>query len=270
MASRKPRGPRRGPAAQPAATDWLAAAEALSSPRAAAPVLEPVGLPVDPARVSPLVVRAHLVGRLALPNGPMALDGLLAAAVCLRAGVVEPVRVEELRPVEIPVAMEPGGRFHLASFSVGRFERFGPRWINRRFPIAEAQALAGPQLRRIPISGGPCKSYRIPLEAGHVEGDVLTWYAMGDPEAIREILAIITHLGKRRGVGLGKVVRWEVEPMEPWGPGFPVVSPEGKALRTLPIDWPGLVEADTGYRTLRFPYWRREQEQLCAVVARSL
>lgn len=267
MAARKPRGAR-GAAAPLPATDWLGAVDALAPP----PVrtLEPVGRPVDAARIQPLQVRAHLVGRIALPNGPMALDGLLAAAACLREGQVAPVRVEELRPVEIPVAREPGGRFHLASFSVGVFERFGPRWINRRFPIAEAQALAGPQLRRIPISGGPCKSYRIPLEAGHVENDMLIWYALGDEVAVRELLMAISYLGKRRGVGLGRVVQWEVEPYEPWGPGFPVVSPDGKPLRTLPIDWPGLVDAETGYKTITYPYWRREAEELCAVVARSL
>jgi hypothetical protein len=199
----------------------------------------------------------------------MALDGLLAAAVCLREGVIEPVRVEELRPVEIPVAKEPGGRFHLASFSVGDFERFGPRWVNRRFPIAEAQAMGAPQLRRIPISGGPCKSYRIPLEAGHVRNDVLAWYALGDRDAIAEILSAVSHLGKRRGVGLGRVVGWDVDRCEPW-PGFPVVSPEGKPLRTLPLDWPGLVDPEQGFRVCTFPYWRREAEELCAVVARSL
>jgi hypothetical protein len=258
-------GGRRRPRAPAPTTDWLTAAEAL----APAAALEPVGSPVDPSRVEPIEVRAHILGRIAMPNGPLAIDGLLASAVCLRAGLTAPVRVEDLRPVEIPVAKEPGGRFHLASFSVGRFERFGPRWVNRRFPIAEAQALAGPQLRRIPISGGPCKSYRIPLEAGHVEGDVLTWYVLGDGEAIRDLLGLIDHLGKRRGVGLGRVLRWDVEPCDLWGDGFPVVSPEGKPLRTLPLDWPGLVEPETGFRTRTFPYWRREAEELSAVVTRS-
>lgn len=266
MASRRPRGARRGSSAPVPTTDWFAAAETLGAPPA--PVLEPLGSPVDPARVQPLEVRAHLVGRISLPNGPMAIDSLLASAVCLKAGVTAPVRVEDLRPVEIPVAKEPRGRFHFASFSVGAFERFAPRWINRRFPIAEAQWMAAPSLRRIPISAGPCKSYRIPIEAGHVEGDVLTWYLLGDLDAVRGLLAVIDHLGKRRGVGLGRVVQWDVEPCEPW-PSFPVVSPEGKALRTLPIDWPGLVEIETGFKTLTYPYWRREAEELCAMASRS-
>ena len=250
--------------------DWLGAAEAL----APLPPRAPDGLDAWNARWrayaagTPLVVTAHLSGPIALPHGPLAIDALLAAAVCLREGVVAAQRVEELRPVEVPVVREPAGRFHLASFSVGTFDHHEKRWIHRRFPVAEAQGMAAPSLRRIQINAGPCKSYRIPLEAGHVEGDVLTWYLLGDADAVRDLLAVIHYLGKRRGVGLGRVVRWEVERCEPW-PGFPVVSPEGKALRTLPMDWPGLTEIEPGYKTITFPYWRREMEELCAVAARS-
>jgi len=248
--------------------DWLEEASKLSTPEASRPIKPTVGDPVDPARVEPLEVRAHLMGRVSMPHGPLAIDALLAATVCGRAALPPAFSVEEMHPVEIPVAREPAGRFHLASFSVGRFERFGPRWINRRFPIAEAQALAGPKLRRINIAGGPCKSYRIPLEAGHTEHDVLRWFLLGDRERVTDLLGDVHHLGKRRGVGLGRVLRWEVEPVEPWS-GFPVVSPEGRALRTLPLNWPGLTEIEPGYRTLTYPYWNRPAETMCAMATRS-
>lgn len=231
----------------------------------ALPPREPVGLPLT-GPGAPLRITATVAGRIALPHGPLALDGLLAAAVCMIEGVVPATRLEDCRPVEIPVQREPDGRFHLASFSVGAFERFGTKWINRRFPIAEAQAMGGPKLRRINLAGGPCKSYRIPLESGHLVDDTLTWFCLGDRVRIEALLPAIRGLGKRRGVGLGRVLRWQVEPCESWGPSFPVVSPEGRPLRTLPLDWPGLApDVEAGYKTLTFPYWARQLERLHAV-----
>lgn len=80
---------------------------------------------------------------------------------------------------------------------------------------------------------------------------------------VRELLALVTHLGKRRAVGLGRVERWEVLPCEPWE-GFPVLR-DGRPLRPLPTDWPGLVEYDLGLRTLSYPYWDSSRRVECAV-----
>lgn len=216
----------------------------------------------------PLRVVAQLGGRIAIPGGPLALDALLAAAVCLREGVPPAPRVEDLRPIEIPVVRAAGGRFHLASFSMGAFEHYEKKFTNRRFPVEMAQAIGAESVRRIGISGGPGKTYRIPLEVGHVAQDGLQWFCVGDPDEIRALLALVHYLGKRRGVGLGRVLGWTVEPAEPWEDwkGFPIVSPEGRPLRTLPANWPGLVDPMVGYKTISFPYWRREAEEMCAVV----
>jgi hypothetical protein len=40
----------------------------------------------------------------------------------------------------------------------------------------------------------------------------------------------------------------------------------GVPLRSLPPDWTGLAEQSTlAYRTLTYPYWQHEREQLCAI-----
>jgi hypothetical protein len=169
----------------------------------------------------------------------------------------------EAPPLEIPVAKEPGGRFYLASFSDSQWEGHELRWVNRRYPVAEAQALAGPKLRRIQINAGPCKSFRIPLESGHLVGDEMRWWCLGEAEPIRDLLALVTHLGRRRGVGLGRVAEWMVEPCEPWD-GFPVLR-DGRPLRPLPLDWPGLVATEPGMAVLFPPYWERTREEVCAV-----
>lgn len=211
----------------------------------------------------PLRVTARTRGGIALPSGALALDALLASAVAMR-DALPPVSVGGVTPIEIPVQREPAGRFHLASFAMVRFDGFDLRWVNRRFPLPEAQALAGPRLKRIQISTGPCKSFRIPMESGHPAGDLLEWWCLGEEEPIRALLALVTHLGKRRGVGSGQVAEWTVKRCDSWGDGFPVVR-DGRALRPLPLDWPGLVAPTAGYRCLTYPYWERTREEMVAV-----
>ena len=50
---------------------------------------------------------------------------------------------------------------------------------------------------------------------------------------------------------------------EPWD-GFPVMR-DGKPLRPLPPDWPGLVDPEMGYSCVTYPYWLAEAEDVCAV-----
>lgn len=227
----------------------------------AAPVLGTLGEPLaGPGR--PLRVTARLAGGIALPWGPLALDGLLAWAVCAREGMLAPV--DGIRPVAIPVELEPAGRFHLASFSVGEAEEHEHRWVNRRFPVPEAQGLAEVGFSRINISAGAQKTYRLPLETVHLRDDRLAWYLLGDRDRVLELLDLVRHLGKRRAVGYGQVREWSVEECGPWA-GFPVLDPAGQPLRPLPLDWPGLSpDASQAFRRLSFPYWLRSDEQLCA------
>lgn len=213
--------------------------------------------------MTPLHVVADLVGPIALPHGPMALDALLAWAEAARDGLPPP-SVGEVVPVEIPVAREPAGRFHLCSFSVAETECHEHRWVNRRFPLAEAQDFGDKKLHRIQITAGQCKSYRLPLETQWLKYDRLRWWLIGNADGVRELLALVTYLGKKRSVGLGRVRRWTVEPCDPWGDGFPVVR-DGRALRTLPQDWPGLADPEIAYRVLTYPYWDHAREEMCAV-----
>lgn len=213
--------------------------------------------------MTPIVVTATVRGQIALPGGGIALDSLLMAQAALRDGLPPP---PPFLPIEIPIAVEPGRRFHLASFAVPKLTEYDVRWINRRAPIEQYQAL-GDCSGKIRITAGPDKSYRIPLEVGHVEDERMVWYAIGDAALVAELLIGVAYLGKKRSVGLGRVHEWTVDPCEPWDDGFPVVR-DGQPLRSLPLDWPGLVPgAPSGYRVVGCvdgPYWQHEREELCA------
>jgi hypothetical protein len=208
--------------------------------------------------VTLLAVTAHLRGPISLPRGMLGLDSLLIAAVCLRENR-PPISVERDDNIPIPVAKSACGRFYLASFAHAAWETHDIRWINRRFPTPEAQMFGDSRLKTINVASGAQKSYRIPLETGHVHGDVLRFWCEGDAPGIRTLLPFVRYLGKRRAVGLGAVERWDVEPCDPW-PGAPVVR-GGRPLRPLPRDWPGVTEADVGSACLLPPYYELTRQE---------
>ncbi len=200
----------------------------------------------------PLRVDAYLYGPISLGvMGYLHLDAILAAAVCLRDNIPPATTPDEVQPIEIPVQRSACGCFHLASASIGGYEQMQRRHIVRRFPLAEAQALC--DKASVSTQSGPHRDFRFPLEAGHLVQDRLSWWCLAEMEAVADLLALIRYLGKKRAVGLGKVQRWTVEACEPWGDGFPIVSPEGHVLRHLPADYPGAIGSPT-YGRLTYPY----------------
>jgi len=190
------------------------------------------------------------------------IDSLLAAVVAQRDGLVP--GFGEWVDVEIPIQREPRGRFHLATAALATWDQHEVRHVHQRFPLAEAQYLGETKLRRVHIGAGPCRSYRIPTSVRHAEGDTVQWFAIGDLEAVHELVLCVSHLGKRRAAGRGSVASWVVNPVEPWGQGFPVAR-DGAPLRTLPADWPGLVDPVIEHAVLTYPYWLEARAELCAV-----
>lgn len=210
----------------------------------------------------PLHIVAHVRGAIMAASAHPMLDALLAAAVATRDGIPP----EPIVDIPIPLQRSECGRVYLASQGVSRDDEHSLRFLNKRFPLAEAQLLAGPKVKRVNMASGPSRSYRIPLDTCHLVGDQIEWWAVGDAGEVEALLVgWVGYLGRKRGVGLGKVVHWHVEECEPWGDGFPLVR-GGQPMRPLPVDWPGLAEGvETAYRVLQAPYWRRADEVVCAV-----
>lgn len=213
-------------------------------------------------RMIPLRVTAELSGPICLPDGLIALDSLLASQVALRQGLMA-LDAQSCVEIEIPVQRSECGRFHLCSHSVCEAEAHEKQFTNKRPAIEQFQAFGNEKLRRVDIATGPNKGYRIPRVATHLRGDRIDWWCVGDREQIKQLLSTVTHLGKKRGVGLGRVARWIVDPCEPWYDGFPVVL-HGKPMRPLPANYPGLENPRLEYRTLSYPYWDHSQEDLIA------
>lgn len=212
--------------------------------------------------MTPLRITATLSGAICLPEGPIALDSLLMAAVALRDGLDPPASPAECRELDIPIARERG--VYLASSGIFEVDQREHSYTNQRYPLSEAQDMGGPRLRRIQITAGKTKSYRLPREHLHLVDDRITWFAVGLPVEVELLLAWLPYLGRKRAVGLGKVRSWDVAPCAPWD-GFPVLR-DGYPLRALPLDWPGLAgDAEQAYAVPTPPYWDHARRTLCAV-----
>ena len=220
----------------------------------------------------PLRVTATLETAIANPLRPPALDGLLAYVQAVYVEGREPADPRlPTPPVSLDGVLERSacGRYYLASFALCEVEQWERgRYVNRRFPLGEAQSVGAREgkerLGTLSLQGGPCKSFRIPLEIAHLKGDEILWYAVGNADEVRSRLAWVTHLGKRRGVGLGRVARWTVAPCASWGEGFPVIR-DGRPTRNLPHDAMDAeaAQAHEGYGCVTFPYFERDREELC-------
>lgn len=225
--------------------------------------------------MTPLRIVARLRNHVVMPaEGYIHLDALLAWAQCVDEGRPPALDEDMLAPVEIPVQRSACGRVHLCSVSYGHVEARETRYVHKRFPVEQWQLLGGGKsAQRVGTSAGPSKSWRVPLEAQWTRE--LQWYAVGDADRIEQLLGLVGYLGRRRAAGAGELERiyaddgssrpaWHIEPVEPWGPGFPVVSAAGEAMRPLPMDWPGLDVYVPRQQRLTYPYWLRLDEDVVA------
>jgi hypothetical protein len=192
------------------------------------------------------------------------LDALLAAMVCNRLGLLAPANPMHAERVAIPIALEPDGRFHLCSEAQFREDEHELRYKQRRAPVMQYARLGANKIKRVDIAAGPNKGHRVPYVVRHVDRDTLRWWCIGEADAIADLLADVRYIGRFRGSGKGKLAApWVVDRCEGW-PGFPVLR-DGKPLRPLPLDYPGLVQPRQGFRCLTMPYWNHSNENLCAI-----
>jgi CRISPR type IV-associated protein Csf3 len=81
----------------------------------------------------------------------------------------------------------------------------------------------------------------------------VSWCVVGEPEQIRALLQLVTHLGKKTEMGWGAVADWSVEPSSvDWS----VRDAAGRLMRPVPAETGMLY----GYRP---PYWHPRNQTTC-------
>jgi CRISPR type IV-associated protein Csf3 len=216
----------------------------------------------------PLEIMVKLNGPIILSNTPLALDSLLAYWVAVLNELPQAHGLEEVIDIEIPVIKSKCKRFHLCSHSISNVDFVCNKYINRSIVIDKCQML-GKNISRVQVNGGPSKGHRMSVESFYMKRELMIWWCIGDKREIEMLLKHVRYLGKRRGTGHGKVDWWSINRCDPWNDGFPVVR-NGRPLRPLPYDWPGLVDPFITYGTLTYPYWMYERNEKIACPELSL
>lgn len=212
--------------------------------------------------MKPLQVRCKLRGSadIVTRSGAIHLDGLLAAAVARRDRLPPILDLDDLVPIEIPVQRESGGRFHLCSMLMGSIERTRLRFVQRQFPVHKAGKMS--EMKSVHLGSGAQKNFRIPTEAQRIQDDEMRGWLIGDPDEVSTLLQLVTHVGKHRARGSGRVQDWTVESVDETWEGFPVLA-DGLPLRPLPLDYPGLSDdAPREHARLTYPYWLPDLQEV--------
>ena len=84
----------------------------------------------------------------------------------------------------------------------------------------------------------------------------LVWLLWADPDAVRRLLAPVSHLGRWRAHGWGRVACWRVEADDLLAPAE-TLHAHGAARRVLPAEWIDGAEPVPVPVPIRKPYWWR-------------
>lgn len=193
------------------------------------------------------------------------LDAMLAYVV-LRTQLGEDFWApnEPLIEAELPLARrEYGGDWYwCCSAAQGQIETRDIHYWHRRFNEDEAHRIDFAGRRgKIITEGGPMRDHRGARSVLYPGS--LTWYLLGNPEAVWELVQDLPFIGKGHSQGEGRA--W-------WSK--PVLLDEDRSVwdgnrLVRPIPAGEALEAgrafDFEYRTLRPPYWDVRTKQLCAV-----
>lgn len=209
----------------------------------------------------PLVITAHLRCGV-ITDGLLPIDGLLYAAQHRR---VMPGQQIATRARDTAVEGESGAGMLPLQVLGGE----GPDWYyaasvaqwpsviaegidhwTKRLDTRYVEVLER-QRARVPTSGGRYRGYRMPVAYRHALA--VTWHVVGLAEQIRDLLALVTHVGKKREMGWGAVIGWSVTPS---ATDHSVTGPNGRLMRPVPM-------AGGVLYGLRPPYWLPRHQVPC-------
>lgn len=222
----------------------------------------------------PLSVRALL--RTPVVSDPwLPLDGILLYqhtradlgaqdATVPGASLLQEEKGDPMRGGRLPLAIVHGKDwYYKCSWAQWGPHADGQDHWNKRFDNALADLIDFRGRRgKVIIEQSTYKAYHMPIyyrAALWVE-----WYLVGEPERIRELLSTVTHLGKKTAQGWGRVIRWEIEPVdEDWS-----IWKDGKLMRGIPPEHAkDQVPLDLAFihYGIRPSYWDKRNQMLLLV-----
>lgn len=209
--------------------------------------------------MQPLKITAILqTGQVCSYDGRLTLDGLLSSVwfrehhpEMLAYGAPEDEWPDAELPFERRVPEHDSGAWYWA-VSLGQYEttkEYVYHW-HRRFAAERERYmdLSGKKSGRINIAAGYMKIYRHPVPV--IVTPEIVWYAVGDADELRRMLAKVSYIGKNRSQGFGWIGEWRVEPCDA---DYSEIGPDGERMRDLPTK----EDRAEGVEGVRPPYWVR-------------
>ena len=225
-------------------------------------------------RQTPLKVTAHLASPIAVfDDYSPSLDSLLEWLILDRLHLTVPnpstEQVEETREIvdqQMPLLKsEIGGEWYWAVSSpcyqiiTEQTDRYRKRWSPG---IDSPEPNWGKRKAKWSTSEGAEKSYDLPLYLRSTP--VIHWFVVGDRDGILDLLKDCAGIGKKRSIGYGQILKWEVQNCgEDWH-----LWRDGQLTRPVPLSC--LPSSYTGGFTIlnwgwRPPAWLHSNRVRCAM-----
>lgn len=214
----------------------------------------------------PLQVVAHLASGVAhAAPWTVSLDGLLASQLRSRQPHQQRTTLDTINPPDLPLPLDrcelDTGHWHWAAtcgWPDTAPERPDMRyWTTRLDQRHTGLTAEGPLPHHLHDHKGRYKAFRVPVPttvALH-----LTWYAIGDRHTITDLLSGVHSIGKKRSMGEGRVLRWDIAPaphLDRYTAAH--LSPTGALARPCPPGCleahPNIVTGGRGYAAIRPPH----------------
>lgn len=194
-----------------------------------------------------LKITAYMqTGKVATTDLFLPLDSILAETwIYENHPEVLEISQSSIKPEELIVAELPfekrgeGDKWYWAcSFACGKPKAEERIYWHKRFDfdLGIKYIDFGNRRGKVDVKSGQYKNYRMPIITYLIPK--LEWYAVGDRAEIERLLSGVTHIGKKRSQGFGRVSRWTVKEWpEDLSSLRAIPDPEGEEMGIRPPYW---------------------------------
>lgn len=194
------------------------------------------------------------------------LDALLEFEMAQRLGLAQKIRRECAAPppgeIHIPMLRQSYGGVGVACCSS---PIYAPRstfreHIAKRLAVEHAPLLSENSRLVVATGNATYKSYRLPLTM--IDCERVVWLCEADRRPLLKLLKSVTSIGKKRGIGYGRIAKWEAEDVE--GDCWWFGNRDGCAVLMRPLPWceqlpKNLVGARRDFGACSPPYWHPDR-----------
>ena len=219
----------------------------------------------------PIKVTAHLKdGRLISTDGIIMLDAVLYHAWFYKyaPGVLRGEDEDSYDGyIGLPLRQLPGNRYVASRGIYEELDRHVEHY-NKYPDFFRAGKMQHLDMDKGQISSGVglYRNYRNPVVVRTVKGSKITFWAMGNPEAVSDLLSRIPAVGKKPSMGWGIVDGWTVEEA---ADDYSLWHPEYGLMRPEPVEKADKRAAQGRYPIMMYgvhpPYWKACNARLCYV-----